>query len=531
MTNKKIFTSIFVFISVCCLPVTAGISGNAGVNGAQYLRIASGARPSGMAEAFTAVSDDLNAVYWNPAGLAQLNNRQFLFYHNQWLSDITEQSISYAFPMEKLGGIISGSVRYLHMGELVGTDESGNETGDFKAYNMSGALSYAAEIMKSNLYLFKGPVYAGGNVKYFREKIEKVEAQSFCADAGLLVGSTIKLGVAVQNIGPGIKYINKTEKLPFNIKTGLAYEAAEKGFIAAADVSKPSDNKFVFSFGSELELIDFLALRAGYTTGNDAGLGFSFGFSAGTDIGKHNFNLNYSFIPYGRLDNVHRISLGVRFANPPEKDREEKKDEEDSDEPESRLKGAGAGSVSDKEEEDSKTEDKVSEDKYEVKEVLNSRADIEKLKKAAEKKETAIEKKMRQQRESMLENLKKLEGVNIREEFVKMFDRETNTEKLEERTVISLGEDAVYFAFDSAELREEGKLVLDKIAGLLRAAAGYKVSIEGHTDSIGPAKYNRDLSLRRATSVRNYFVNEKKISAGRFSVRNRRVEIILKREY
>jgi len=185
-----------------------------------------------------------------------------------------------------------------------------------------------------------------------------------------------------------------------------------------------------------------------------------------------------------------------------------------------------------------------------VKEVLNSRADIEKLRKAAEKKETAIEKKMRQQRESMLENLKKLEGVNIREEFVKMFDRETNTEKLEERTVISLGEDAVYFAFDSAELREEGKLVLDKIAGLLRAAAGYKVSIEGHTDSIGPAGYNRDLSLRRATSVRNYFVNEKKISAGRFSVagfgedkpvasnetiegraRNRRVEIILKREY
>jgi OOP family OmpA-OmpF porin len=37
-------------------------------------------------------------------------------------------------------------------------------------------------------------------------------------------------------------------------------------------------------------------------------------------------------------------------------------------------------------------------------------------------------------------------------------------------------------------------------------ATGYRLQIYGHTDDIGSAEYNQDLSERRALTVRDYFV-------------------------
>jgi len=52
-----------------------------------------------------------------------------------------------------------------------------------------------------------------------------------------------------------------------------------------------------------------VALRAGYRTGRDVGLGWTagLGFKTGT------FGLDYAYAPYGDLGNTHRISLGIGF--------------------------------------------------------------------------------------------------------------------------------------------------------------------------------------------------------------------------
>jgi outer membrane protein OmpA-like peptidoglycan-associated protein len=66
----------------------------------------------------------------------------------------------------------------------------------------------------------------------------------------------------------------------------------------------------------------------------------------------------------------------------------------------------------------------------------------------------------------------------------------------------------ILFATDRAELKPEGREALAKISGILQIAEGYTLSIEGHTDSVGSADYNQDLSERRAASVRDYLVKQ-----------------------
>jgi len=65
----------------------------------------------------------------------------------------------------------------------------------------------------------------------------------------------------------------------------------------------------------------------------------------------------------------------------------------------------------------------------------------------------------------------------------------------------------VNFAFDSAELTPESHTILDGVAGILTKHPDLKVTIAGHTDSIGTAAYNKKLSQRRAESVMNYLIS------------------------
>jgi len=47
-------------------------AGGEGTTGAQFLKLGIGARPAALGESFTGVADDINSLYWNPAGLAEI---------------------------------------------------------------------------------------------------------------------------------------------------------------------------------------------------------------------------------------------------------------------------------------------------------------------------------------------------------------------------------------------------------------------------------------------------------------------------
>ena len=116
-------------------------------------------------------------------------------------------------------------------------------------------------------------------------------------------------------------------------------------------------------------------------------------------------------------------------------------------------------------------------------------------------------------------------------------------ERTERGLVLTLGD--VLFDFDKATLKSGGERAVEKLAQFMKEYPNRNVMIEGFTDTVGPADYNKQLSRRRANSVRQALQN-KGISFSRIQVRgygerypvasnntesgrqqNRRVEVII----
>ena len=119
-------------------------------------------------------------------------------------------------------------------------------------------------------------------------------------------------------------------------------------------------------------------------------------------------------------------------------------------------------------------------------------------------------------------------------------------ESTERGIVLTLGD--VLFATNSADLQAGAGRNLDQLVNFLREYPERTVLIEGHTDSTGSADYNRQLSLQRADSVRNYLAG-RGIASNRLATaglgqdrpitgndtaagrqQNRRVEIVIAHE-
>jgi OOP family OmpA-OmpF porin len=65
----------------------------------------------------------------------------------------------------------------------------------------------------------------------------------------------------------------------------------------------------------------------------------------------------------------------------------------------------------------------------------------------------------------------------------------------------------VNFDFDKATLRPDAIANLEDAVGILNAHPDMRVEVAGHTDSIGTAEYNQDLSQRRARAVYDYLTS------------------------
>ena len=103
----------------------------------------------------------------------------------------------------------------------------------------------------------------------------------------------------------------------------------------------------------------------------------------------------------------------------------------------------------------------------------------------------------------------------------------------------------IYFDFAKSTIRPESEPVLKEIADVMTKNLAWKLSVEGHTDNIGGAASNQDLSMRRAAAVRQALVDRYHVGAGRLTpagfgasrpketndtlegrARNRRVELV-----
>lgn len=74
--------------------------------------------------------------------------------------------------------------------------------------------------------------------------------------------------------------------------------------------------------------------------------------------------------------------------------------------------------------------------------------------------------------------------------------------------LIEINMGPVYFDFDRAVLKPEGRADLDKLIATLNAAKKYEIVVNGHTCNIGGETYNQNLSERRAQEVVKYLTSK-----------------------
>jgi len=65
----------------------------------------------------------------------------------------------------------------------------------------------------------------------------------------------------------------------------------------------------------------------------------------------------------------------------------------------------------------------------------------------------------------------------------------------------------ILFDFNKATLRPQAREVISRIVGILMVTPGFRLGVEGHTDSVGSHEYNQGLSEKRAQAVKDYLVS------------------------
>jgi peptidoglycan-associated lipoprotein len=65
----------------------------------------------------------------------------------------------------------------------------------------------------------------------------------------------------------------------------------------------------------------------------------------------------------------------------------------------------------------------------------------------------------------------------------------------------------VFFDYDSADVNDAGRAVLQANAAVLKRYPTWAITIEGHCDERGTAEYNLSLGERRAVAARTYLIS------------------------
>ena len=84
----------------------------------------------------------------------------------------------------------------------------------------------------------------------------------------------------------------------------------------------------------------------------------------------------------------------------------------------------------------------------------------------------------------------------------------TESSTYSDESVEALNLSNIYFGFDQSNLSLEAKNELDKVANILKGKPHLKILVSGHTDSMGTADYNIDLSKRRARNAKSYLIHK-----------------------
>ncbi len=312
--KSKVFAGILILVLVPGI-VLAGTHPfeKVGTYAAQFLKIGTSARASGMGNAFTAVANDATAMYWNPAGMVEISRTQVTLNSVTWPADIDIYFAGAVFTTPYLPGTFGISARALAMDPMpertIYMPDGTNRF--FDAGDMSFGLSYA-------MY-FTDKFSAGFTSHFIHMGLADKSVESMAFDFGLLYRIGIqgmKLGMMIQSLGGEVDFDDRASKMPTLFKVGLSMDAYRRGahsLLASGEFSHPSDNKERMNVGMEYVFNQFFFLRSGYNVDYDSqglawGLGFRVDTSQTSDLG-----LDYAWEDLGWLGAAHRVTLNFSY--------------------------------------------------------------------------------------------------------------------------------------------------------------------------------------------------------------------------
>ena len=182
------------------------------------LRLEPSARAAALGGSFSAVyGDDVNALFYNPAGLNQSTHGALSLSYLNHLSDLNAGFIAYSRHLDGLGSLGAG-LRFLNFGELERADENGERSGTFGASNAVLTLSGARAYREHFRY--------GVSVHALVSSIDVYRASALALDVGGLYtipSQRLNFSLSVNNLGVTLSSLGTTrDALPLDVRVGVA---------------------------------------------------------------------------------------------------------------------------------------------------------------------------------------------------------------------------------------------------------------------------------------------------------------------
>ncbi len=342
---KRIITTAMVLF---CLPITLFSQNKdftkTATTAAQFLKVETGARALSMGGCFSAVANDASALYWNPAGIAQLDRLEVSLTHTQWIAGISNGFAGFVLPLGS-GNVFGLSFMYQTMDEMEQTTiEQPKGTGlYFDAQDIAIGISYARPMTTYILF--------GLTTKMVYQSIWNESALGFAVDLGLLLDTGIKstkLAMVLTNFGtdmqmdgrdlirgydqvPGSASNPDTEAklstegwpLPANLRLSIVTDiiGSNESFIPNEDnhlsvmveAAHPNDNPEHYNIGFEYGFMDQYYGRLGYR-GNTDEEGLTLGAGVNLNISDGmKLIIDYAYADFCVFKYVQYFSLGLKF--------------------------------------------------------------------------------------------------------------------------------------------------------------------------------------------------------------------------
>lgn len=344
---KKIINICLIFIlsislSAPLLSLDKSIVGSSGGDfqkvgaaGAQFLKIAYGARGIGMGGAYTAAVNDLSSLYFNPAGIAETKAWNADFSYTQWFAGFSHAFAGISMPLGSNFMLAAHLIRFGSKDIEITTFEESQGTGlYYSVSDICGGVTLAGFL--TDRFSF------GVTAKFISNSFASASASGFAFDIGTKYETGIqgiKLGFAIMNLGTqqsysgqdlrttkklndafyqaplDAEYISYPFSLPLAFRAGVSSEVFKNEsnkVTAAFDFVTMSDVTEQYALGAEWTWENLLSVRAGYLMGQS-----QFGFSGGLGLkyvsGSMDGSFDYSLSPTKDFGLVNRFTISVNL--------------------------------------------------------------------------------------------------------------------------------------------------------------------------------------------------------------------------